>query len=401
MNKKEQQLFRHIGPGLITAALVFGPGSLTIMIKLGAGFGYQLLWAIVVAVFFMIVYTGMSTRIGLANKDSLLEVVRSKYGKAAAIILGICIFIITAAFQTGNSIGAGVAFSGLTGISSTPWIIFFSLAAIALLFFRSFYKILERIMIVMVLLMLACFLLTLVLSRPDISALIAGLIPTVPNGSKGLTIALFASSFSIAAAFYQAYLVREKHWKADDLGRAKTESRSGIITLGLLSSMIMICAAAVLHRQQISVNTPAELALALEPLFGRFATLAFMTGFFAASFSSLVGNATIGGALLADAFGLGQQLHLWPVRRLIMLVIVLGAGIAVYFGTFPLQLIIFAQAFTIIVAPLVAIVILLLANDTGRMGALANTTMQNILAGAGLLLLLFLAGNHILTMITT
>jgi Mn2+/Fe2+ NRAMP family transporter len=401
MSTSKQQRFRHIGPGLITAALVFGPGSLTIMIKLGAGFGYQLLWAIVLAVFFMIVYTGMSTRIGLAIEGSLLETIRGKYGKPVAALLGICIFVITAAFQTGNSIGAGVAFSGLTGISVTPWIIFFSLTAIALLFFRSFYKILERIMIVMVLLMLTCFLLTLILSRPNILELLSGLAPAVPEGSKGLTIALFASSFSIAAAFYQSYLVREKQWKSEDLAQAKAESRSGIITLGLLSSMIMVCAAAVLHRQQITVNTPAELALALEPLFGRFATLAFMTGFFAASFSSLVGNATIGGAMLADAFGLGQQLQSWAVRRLIMLVIGIGAAIAVYFGSFPLQLIIFAQAFTIIVAPLVAVILLLVANDKERLGQFANNSLQNILAVGGLLLLLFLAGNHILSMITT
>lgn len=399
MLRSPQTFLRNIGPGLITAALVFGPGSLTIMIKLGAGFGYQLLWGIVVAVFFMISYVGMSTRIGLANEDTLLEVIRSKYGKAVAALLGVCIFIITAAFQTGNSIGAGVAFSGLTGGSSTPWIIFFSLAAISLLFFRSFYRILERIMIGMVLLMLACFLLTLILSQPEPAALISGFRPSVPVGSKGLTIALFASSFSIAAAFYQAYLVREKKWKRTDLRRAQTESRSGIITLGLLSSMIMICAAAVLHQQQISVNTPAELALALEPLFGKFATIAFMAGFFAASFSSLVGNATIGGALLADAFGLGQGLHLWPVRRLIMMVIAIGAGIAIYFGSFPLQLIIFAQAFTILVAPLVAIVLLLVANDKTRMQELANTNLQNTLAGLGLLLLLFLAGNHLISML--
>lgn len=254
-------------------------------------------------------------------------------------------------------------------------------------------------MISMVLLMLTCFLLTLILSRPNLSALLSGLMPSVPAGSKGLTIALFASSFSIAAAFYQAYLVREKQWRIEDLKSAQGESRSGIITLGLLSSMIMICAAAVLHTQQISVNTPGELALALEPLFGKSATIAFMVGFFAASFSSLVGNATIGGALLADAFNLGQELERWPVRRLIMLVIGIGAAVAIYFGSFPLQLIVFAQAFTIIVAPLVAIVILLIANDKNRMQGLTNTPLQNLLAALGLGLLLFLAGNHIITMI--
>ncbi|HOA38287.1 MAG TPA: hypothetical protein PKJ36_07800, partial [Flavihumibacter sp.] len=38
---------RSLGPGLITAALVFGPSKITITSKLGAEFGYALLWAIV------------------------------------------------------------------------------------------------------------------------------------------------------------------------------------------------------------------------------------------------------------------------------------------------------------------------------------------------------------------
>ncbi len=40
--KRIQQL----GLGLITAALIFGPGSLTVGTKLGAGFGHKLLWVI-------------------------------------------------------------------------------------------------------------------------------------------------------------------------------------------------------------------------------------------------------------------------------------------------------------------------------------------------------------------
>lgn len=52
-----------LDPGIITAALIFGPSKMTITSKMGADFGFSLIWIIVVAIFFMSVYTNMSARI--------------------------------------------------------------------------------------------------------------------------------------------------------------------------------------------------------------------------------------------------------------------------------------------------------------------------------------------------
>ena len=70
----------YLGPGIITAALVFGPGSLTITSKLGALFGYQLLWLIFVAIFFMLIFTEMGARVGMATNTSLLTIIKNKWG---------------------------------------------------------------------------------------------------------------------------------------------------------------------------------------------------------------------------------------------------------------------------------------------------------------------------------
>ena len=51
---------KSLGPGVITAALVFGPGSLTINTKLGASYGYSLLWVLILAMLFMSAFTSMS-----------------------------------------------------------------------------------------------------------------------------------------------------------------------------------------------------------------------------------------------------------------------------------------------------------------------------------------------------
>jgi manganese transport protein len=385
----------YLGPGIITAALVFGPGSLTVTSKLGALFGYQLLWVIFVAIFFMIIFTEMGARIGIVTNTSLLTIIKNKWGKAASIIIGISIFLITASFQAGNTIGASLAFAELFHTDTVPWVIVFTFVAVSLLFFRSFYKILEKVMIALVGLMLLSFLITLLLARPQLPNLVSGFVPGIPQGSEMLTIALIASSFSIAGAFYQSYLVKEKGWKVEEIKQGKRESIVGVLILGMISSFILINAAAILFPQGIQVNSATDMGLALEPLYGSIATIIFMLGLFGASFSSLIGNATIGGSLLSDAFSLGNQLQSKAVRRMIMGVMLIGAAIALKFGRLPLELIIFAQAITIVIAPLVGIALFLIANDTSIMGTSRNNLWKNIGAVAGLLLLIFLAITHI------
>ncbi len=390
-----KNLFKYVGPGIITAALVFGPGSLTITSKLGSLYAYQHLWVILVAIFFMIIFTEMGARIGIATHTSLLSIINEKWGRIATVLLGIGIFAITASFQAGNTVGASLAFAELFHTDTTPWVITFTLMGISLLFFSSFYKVLEKVMIGLVGVMLLSFLITLLLAKPDMAALFSGLIPSIPVGSEVLTIALIASSFSVVGAFYQGYLVKEKGWGRSQIRQGSRESIAGVMVLGMISLFILVNAAAILYPQGIQVNSATDMGLALEPLYGNTATVIFMLGLFGASFSSLIGNATIGGSLLSDAFSLGDQLKSKKVRGMIMLVMIIGATIALKFGRLPLELIVFAQAVTIIIAPLVGIALLVLANDKARMGDLSNNLWKNIGGILGLMLLLFLSGSQI------
>src|SRR5215217_1969922 len=99
MNEKMLRWLKSLGPGMITAALVFGPSKLTITSKMGALYGYSLLWLVFAAIFFMAVFTNMTTRIGVATDISLLATVRKKWGNGAAIAMGIGVFLVATSFQ--------------------------------------------------------------------------------------------------------------------------------------------------------------------------------------------------------------------------------------------------------------------------------------------------------------
>jgi manganese transport protein len=380
---------RAIVPGIITAALVFGPSKMTITSRLGAEYGYSMLWIVVVAIFFMLVFTSMGARIGAGSNISLLGHIRNKWGSRITLLIGTGVFLVTTSFQAGNSVGVGIAISEATNTPVWWWIVLFNLLGIGLLFFRSFYKTLERLMIALVALMLFSFITTLFFVKPSPSAVVGGLVPHIPAGSAGLLIAFIASCFSIVGAFYQSYLEQEN--RPANTGNGKSKSSTGILLLGVMSAVVIICAAAVLHPQGRRVNSAAEMSGVLAPLFGSYAANLFLAGLFGASFSSLVGNATVGGSLLGDALGLGSKLNDVAVKGLIALVMIAGATIALVFGKLPLELIIFAQRVTIFLVPLIGFAMYAVANDAAIMGPRVNNRFYKISGAFGLLLLTGLA----------
>lgn len=390
-----------LGPGIITAALVFGPSKMTITSKMGADYGFSLLWIIVVAIFFMMVFSKMSARIGLASDETMLTLIRKKYGNVISVVIGIGIFLVAISFQSGNSTGVALSLAETTDIDAKVWIVAFNLIGISLLFFRSFYKVFENVMLALIILMLIAFLTTAIMSPPPLAEMGKGFAPNLPAGSLGLVIAFTASCFSIVGALYQSYLVQTRKKISGQQTTKETllGSQTGTILLGIMSAAVLICAANTLYPQHIKVNSASEMGKALEPLLGNGAKALFFIGLFGASFSSLIGNAVLGGSLLGDTFKYGNDLNHRMVKLFISLVMIFGAIIALFFGKTPLELIVFAQSITIFLVPFIAVVMFSIANDKEIMKEYVNKPITKVWSTLGLLLLIGLAISNLITLL--
>jgi Mn2+/Fe2+ NRAMP family transporter len=133
------------------------------------------------------------------------------------------------------------------------------------------------------------------------------------------------------------------------------------------------------------------MSLALKPAFGDYASAVFLIGLFAAGFSSIIGNASIGGTLLSDALGYGSNFSSKKTRGIIALVMVIGGVIAIIFGGAPLELIVFAQSITIFIVPIIGIAMFLISNVKKYMGELISTPFLKITGAVGLALVVILA----------
>ena len=131
--------------------------------------------------------------------------------------------------------------------------------------------------------------------------------------------------------------------------------------------------------------------MALEPAFGVYASAVFLIGLFAAGFSSIVGNATVGGTLLSDAFGGGGAFSSSKTRVYIALVMIVGAIISILFGGAPLELIVFAQSITIFIVPLIGVTMFFIANDKKYMGENKINPFLKISGALGLIVIVLLA----------
>ncbi len=391
---------RRIGPGLITACVVIGPGSIMTSSIVGANEGYAMLWVVAVSVAFMLLFMSLGAKLGVVAAASPGDLIRQHAGKPLAWLLGLSVFFIAAAYQSGNNIGVAAAFEAFVTSKSmvTGLLLFFNAVAIGFLFaFRNFYQMLERVMMGFVALMLISFAINLMLLKPDLSAMAAGFIPSLGHSQDMLPLlGLVGTTLVIGGAFYQAYLVRQKGWTIDDLSNGRIDATVGCAIMFLITVMLMSTAAAGLYTgEPVKLANPVEVAQSLERTFGPTAKVIFCFGLFSAAYSSFLINSMVGGFMAADGLGWGSRPSDFLPRFLTMAALVIGmlVGIAVQQFNFDrTPTIIAAQAVTVVAAPLVAGVLLWLTSSRKIMGTHVNGPLTIACGLIGLTLLLAMAG---------
>ncbi|WP_374727558.1 Nramp family divalent metal transporter [Haloactinomyces albus] len=377
------RLLALMGPAFVAGAWQFGPGNLTSAVQAGSRFGYSLIWVLVISTVLMIAFTDMSVRIALVSRDSVVETVKRTLGRAVGGAAGLGVFVIALMFSVGNAVGAGLGLSLVLGGSPVWWTFACTAVVATFLFTRGLYGVIEKVLLAMIATMAVCFVITAVLSRPDWTGAAAGLVPTIPPGTGLLLVALVGTNFSINAAFYTGYASRERGLHRDQYRETTlADTIPGIVAPGIMTALVIIASAAVLRDEQGA--SLAELAGVLEPIAGQTGRIIFALGFFGAAFSSMLANATAGGTLLSDGLGWGNQLSSGRVRLAILGVLAFGATVTAVAGGSPIQLIITAQALTVVVAPLLGILLVILANNRRLMGDLRNRWWHNPLAALGL-----------------
>jgi len=124
MPEKRPSWWRSLGPALITACVVFGPGSLLISSKVGAAYGYDFLWLLLVTGVLMGTYLTMAARIGVVGGATPCTLVAQRLGRVFAAVVGVNLCLICTAFQFSNNLAFAAAIKTLVPGVGSEWFLF-------------------------------------------------------------------------------------------------------------------------------------------------------------------------------------------------------------------------------------------------------------------------------------
>ena len=389
-----------IGPGPLVAAAFIGPGTVTICSIAGLNFGFSILWALLLSILATLVLQEMAARLGVVSQKGLSEVISNEIKSplikniVIALIL-LAIVIGNAAYEAGN-ISGGVL--GLEAVFGEKYLSFFEIDinfyslllgvfAFSLLFIGN-YKILERSLIFLVIIMSISFIITAIITKPDFILLMKGLfIPKFPEGSILIIIGLIGTTVVPYNLFLHASLVKEKWKNINDLKFARNDTIIAIVLGGIISMCIVISSASL---NIDSIDSAADLAKGIEPLFGVNSKYILAIGLFSAGITSAI-TAPLAAAYVVSGC-MGWTVSMKDVKfKLVWISILLIGVLSSSSGLKSIEIIKFAQIANGILLPVIAGLLIWIVNKKSVLGKYKNSKWQNLM-GITILIITFFLG---------
>lgn len=370
-----------IGPGALVAAAFIGPGTVTVCTLAGAQFGFTLVWALVFATISTIILQDMCSRLGASAGLGLGEaLMKTMPSQLLRVIVGGLVFtalaIGNAAYEAGNLAGGALGLESVFGDQSRRVFVLFIAAVAAIALFIGKYRVLERLLVGLVLIMSAAFATTAILARPDLGAMLSGLRPSVPEGGWLTAIALIGTTVVPYNLFLHAAAVRAKWGSAGAVGDARWESGVSIFLGGLVSVLILAAAAGAVYGQEVSGG--ADLAKSLEPVWGSGARYLVGIGLLGAGLTSAITAPMATAFALTELAGGPADKRQGQFRWVALTIVAIGAAVALS-GWKPVSLILVAQAANGLLLPIVATFLLIVMNRKSLLGDHANGLWTNLL----------------------
>ncbi|MDZ7771412.1 MAG: divalent metal cation transporter [Balneolaceae bacterium] len=362
---------------MLSAAFI-GPGTITAAGSAGSGFGFTLLWALLFSTVACVMLQEAGARLTISGEQNLGESIAARFrgtpaGTFAIWLVGGSIVLGCAAYEAGNILG-GVAGLGLVlDVSPALLTAGIGLAAFLLLWFGST-DLIAKMLGGVVALMGICFLTTALIMQPPLGELLGGLfVPAVPTGSELLVIGLIGTTVVPYNLFLGSNI---RH--SQSLREMRFSLSFAVILGGVISMAVLVVGSSVAGSFSYE-----GLAGALAGTLGGWAAVFFALGLAAAGLSSAL-TAPLAAALTAQSLwgtsaapeaspgGPASTESLWReggsrFRAVWIGVLLCGVGFGVS-QVQPIPAIILAQALNGIILPLIAIFLLLMANDRGLLG---------------------------------
>jgi Mn2+/Fe2+ NRAMP family transporter len=384
-------LLAFLGPGLIAANAGTDAGGIATYASVGARYGYDLLWMMVLITVSLIVVQEMAARMGAVTGKGLAELIREQYGVRWSAFATLSVLVANLGICISEFVGIGAAL----GLAHVPKYASVPVAAglVWLLVVRGSYKVAERVFVLMTIPFFA-YPVAAVLAHPHWGSVGRAIVAPHVQLSSGYVFLFVATAGTTITPFMQLYVqsaVVERGIGPDDLRAEQAEVVSGSIFANLVASFIIIATGATLYvHGHRTVNDAADAARALAPFAGRYAEVLFAVGLLGASLLAAAILPVTAAYVIAETFGfekgISHRAREAPVFvGAITALIAIGTVVALIPGLPVISLLVAVQVVNGVLLPVTLFFVWRLASNRELMGAHANGRIFGALAAATVL----------------
>lgn len=390
-----------VGPAVIASIAYMDPGNFATNIQAGSGYGYTLLWVVLLANLIAMLFQALSAKIGIVTGKNLAELCRDNLSKPVVIAMWIVSEIAAMATDLAEFLGGAI---GLALLFNMPLIIGMAITAVityALLMIDSRgFRPTEILIGVLVSIIGICYLIEMIIAPVDWEA--AGLHlfkPEMPDANALLiSVGIIGATVMPHALYLHSGLTQARAKVENDGDRAKLvrySNREVIVALaiaGMVNMAMVIMAASTFHCSHSDIAEIDQAYHTLTPLLGVGAAAVFLVSLIVSGISSSVVG-TMAGQMVMQGF-VGFYIPIW-VRRLITMI---PAFIVVAIGVNSTEALVVSQVILSISLPVPMIALLIFSGKKSIMGKFANHAITQIIAILSAIIVLVL--NFVLLFMT-
>ena len=388
--KKAEEYWNILGPGLTTGASDDDPSGIATYSQTGARFGFQLLWLSLFTFPLMAVVQEMCARIGLVTGRGLAANIRMHFPRWVLYSATILLFVANT-FNIGADLGALAEATRLfaPNLNYSLILVGFALFIILLQIFST-YKKYAKYLKWLALLLLSYVFSTLMIKGLDWKSIgMHTLIPSMTFGKEQIILicGILGTTISPYLFFWQTsqeveeeiamgktnVAMREADTPDNEIKDMRIDVWSGMFLSNLVMFFIITACAATLNLQGITnIGTAAEAADALRPLAGDASYLLFAIGIFGVGLLGIPVLAGSAAYAISESFGWKQGLN-YKLKQasafygVIIISILIGVGLN-FIGLDPIKALIYSAVANGLVAPVVLVLIVVLASNKKIMG---------------------------------
>jgi manganese transport protein len=381
------------GPAVIASIAYIDPGNFATNIQAGAGYGYSLLWVVLLANLIAMLFQALAAKLGIVTGRNLAEMCRDQFSTPVRFGMWAVSEIAAMATDLAEFLGGAIGFSLLFHM---PLIVGMAVTAVVtygiLMFEGGGFRPMELIIGAFVAIIGSCYLAEIFIAPVDWRQAGLGMVtPSIP-ADKAVTIAVGIVGATVMphAVYLHSSLTQRRAPARNDSERRKllrfsnVECVIALALAGAVNMAMVIMASAAFHAGHADVAEIETAYHTLTPLLGGIAAGVFLVSLMASGISaSAVG--TMAGQMIMQGF-VGFRIPIW-LRRLVTMA---PAFAVVLLGVNATDALVYSQVVLSFALPVPMIALVMFTGDRTIMGDFVNGRLTDVVALVGTVVILAL-----------